>query len=237
MIIYGRNAIRESIKALNLQTLFVDKKHEDDEICELARKAGAEVCFRDENELAKLAKNPAHQGFVASVKDVNLLSLDELILKAKESTYPLILMLDGIEDPHNLGAILRSADAFGVDGIIIKKNGEAPLNSTVAKVSTGAYNWVRICQVANLNQAIDKLKKNGYWVIGSDGSAKASYDQVDYKMPTVLVVGSEGFGISRLVLKNCDVIVKIPMVGHVNSFNASVSAAILTSQIVLSRRQ
>ena len=145
-------------------------------------------------------------------------------------------MLDCIADPHNLVAILRTCDALGVDGVIIKKRGEAPLNATVSKVSTGAINWVKVAEVTNLNQAIETLKKKGYWIVASDGEAKMNYDEVDYKSPICLIVGSEGFGISKLVLKNSDFIVKIPMFGHVNSLNASVSAAILASEIVRSRR-
>ena len=140
-------------------------------------------------------------------------------------------MLDGINDPHNLGAILRSADAFGADGVIVKKHGQAPLNATVAKVSTGAIDFVPVCQVTNLTQTINELKKNGYWVVSSDGSAKMDLNDIDYKFPTVLVVGSEGEGISRLILENSDYITKINMVGHVNSLNASVACAIYLSTI------
>jgi 23S rRNA (guanosine2251-2'-O)-methyltransferase len=146
------------------------------------------------------------------------------------------LILDGIEDPQNFGAILRSVDAFGVDGVIIKKRNEVPLNATVAKVSTGAINWVKVAMVSNLSQAIQTLKDHGYWIVASDGSGKQDYDTVDYKSPIGLVVGSEGFGIAPLVLKNSDFIVKIPMTGHVNSLNASVASAILISEIVRSRK-
>ena len=149
---------------------------------------------------------------------------------------PDIVILDGIEDPANLGAILRSCDAFGVDGVIIKNTGGVSLNSTVAKVSTGAVMYVPVCGVANLSQAISELKDSRYWIIASDGSATKDYDEVDYKGPVALVVGSEGFGISRLVLQNSDLVVKIPMVGHVNSLNASVATGILLSQVALSRK-
>ena len=140
-------------------------------------------------------------------------------------------MLDGISDPHNLGAILRSADAFGADGIIVKKHGQAPLNATVAKVSTGAIDFVPVCQVTNLTQAIKELKDEGFWIVSSDGKANLDLNQLDYKFPTVLIVGSEGEGVSRLVLQNSDYITKINMVGHVNSLNASVACAIYLSTI------
>ncbi|MDO5329865.1 MAG: 23S rRNA (guanosine(2251)-2'-O)-methyltransferase RlmB [Bacillota bacterium] len=236
MIIYGRNAVREALKAGKVVTLHALGRLGKDEVVSLARANQIQVKLADESSLTKMAKNPSHQGFVAICQDIEPVSLDALIQKASQSKYPLLLMLDGIEDPHNLGAILRSADALGVDGIIIKNRGEAPLNSTVAKVSTGAICWVDVCAVTNLNQAIEKLKLKGYWVVASDGEARQSYDEVDYRCPIVLIVGSEGFGISRLVLKNSDFIVKIPMVGHVNSLNASVSSAILLAQIALSRK-
>ena len=144
-------------------------------------------------------------------------------------------MLDGIEDPHNLGAILRSADAFGVDGVIIKSRGGVGLNGTVAKVSTGAISYVKVAEVNNLTKAALKLKDAGYWIVESDGSASLSYDEVDYHCPICLVVGSEGFGISRLLLSKADFVVKIPMKGHVNSLNASVATGILLSLISLKR--
>lgn len=236
MIITGRNAIREALRAGNVKSLSVLSRLEKDPVVKEARGLNVPVKFVEDNELTRMAKNPSHQGFVAISKDLETVSLEELLLGAKSSKYPLLLMLDGIEDPQNLGAIVRTADALGVNGIIIKKRGEAPLNATVSKVSTGAINWVKVAAVTNLTQAINTLKDKGYWIVASDGEAKQNYDQVDYKCPICLIVGSEGFGISKLVLKNSDFIVKIPMVGHVNSLNASVSTAILTAEIQRSRQ-
>ncbi|MBP5091630.1 MAG: 23S rRNA (guanosine(2251)-2'-O)-methyltransferase RlmB [Bacilli bacterium] len=236
MIITGRNAIREALRAGNVKSLSVLSRLEKDPVVKEARGLNVPVKFVEESELTRMAKNPSHQGFVAISKDLETVSLEELLLGAKSSKYPLLLMLDGIEDPQNLGAIVRTADALGVNGIIIKKRGEAPLNATVSKVSTGAINWVKVAAVTNLTQAINTLKDKGYWIVASDGEAKQNYDQVDYKCPICLIVGSEGFGISKLVLKNSDFIVKIPMVGHVNSLNASVSTAILTAEIQRSRQ-
>ncbi len=236
MIVYGRNAIREALNSGNAETLFTLKRFEKDPLIQKAREQHVGVKFVDENELTRMTKNSSHQGFVAISHDVALLSLDELIRRAKQTKYPLLLMLDGLEDPHNLGAILRTADALGVDGVIIKSRGEVSISPTVAKVSTGALFYVNVCEVTNLNRAIETLQKNGYWVVASDGEAKQSYDEVDYRCPICLIVGSEGFGISKLVLSKSDFVVKIPMVGHVNSLNASVSAAILIAQIQLSRK-
>ncbi|MBO4541170.1 MAG: 23S rRNA (guanosine(2251)-2'-O)-methyltransferase RlmB [Bacilli bacterium] len=236
MIVYGRNAIREALNSGNAETLFTLKRFEKDPLIQKARERHVSVKFVDESELTRMTKNSSHQGFVAISKDVALLSLDALIEHAKQTKYPLLLMLDGLEDPHNLGAILRTADALGVDGIIIKNRGEVSISPTVAKVSTGALFYVNVCEVTNLSRAIETLQKNGYWIVASDGEAKENYDQVDYKSPICLIVGSEGFGISKLVLSKSDFVVKIPMVGHVNSLNASVSAAILIAQIQLSRK-
>ncbi|MBQ7995854.1 MAG: 23S rRNA (guanosine(2251)-2'-O)-methyltransferase RlmB [Bacilli bacterium] len=234
-IIYGKNAVRETIAHGSIKTLYVSNRIKDDELLRKASAKNIDVKSADDRELTRMAKNPSHQGFVAICDDIETVSLEDMISFAKNKKYPLIAILDGIEDPHNLGAILRSADAFGVDGIIMKNRGAVQLNGTVAKVSTGAINYVKVAVVTNLNRAIETLKKSGYWVVASDGEAKMSYSEVDYKCPIAVVIGSEGFGISQLVLKNSDFIVKIPMHGHVNSLNASVAAGIFFAMIDSSR--
>ena len=234
-IIYGKNAVRETIAHGSIKTLYVSNRIKDDELLRKASAKNIDVKSADDRELTRMAKNPSHQGFVAICDDIETVSLEDMISFAKNKKYPLIAILDGIEDPHNLGAILRSADAFGVDGIVMKNRGAVQLNGTVAKVSTGAINYVKVAVVTNLNRAIETLKKSGYWVVASDGEAKMSYSEVDYKCPIVVVIGSEGFGISQLVLKNSDFIVKIPMHGHVNSLNASVAAGIFFAMIDNSR--
>ena len=142
-----------------------------------------------------------------------------------------MVLLDGINDPHNLGAILRSCDVFGVCGVIMPKHNQVMLNATVAKTSAGAINFVPVALVSNLNNAINTLKENGFWIVASDGSGKDNFQEVKYDFPTALVVGSEGQGVSQLVLKNSDFIVKIPMYGKVNSLNASVAAGIFLAEI------
>ena len=229
----GRNACREMIRSQKAKRLYVLPRLAKDSVVAEAKERGIGVVFLGENELNQMVKAPAHQGFAVEVEGFPTLPLKELISKLKSVHNPVILMLDGIEDPNNFGAILRSCDAFGINGVIIKRKGEAPLNSTVARVSTGAIAYVDVCDVANLSQAISELKDAGYWVVSSDGSAKMSYQDVDYNCPIVLVVGSEGFGISKNVLAHSDFIVKIPMVGHVNSLNASVACGILLSYIRL----
>lgn len=234
-VIYGRNAIRASIEADKVKTLYVSAHLGGDKLVEFARKKKLAVKLVDNNELTRMAKNPSHQGFVAIVEEYGSSSIEEIIEAAKGKKYPLVLILDGIEDPHNLGAILRSADAFGVDGIIIKNHGQVQLNGTVAKVSTGAINYVKVAVVSNLSNTVEKLKQNGYWVVASDGSAKQGYLDIDYKCPIALIVGSEGFGIAPLLLKRSDFIVKIPMCGHVSCLNASVATAVIVAGIVSSR--
>ncbi|MBQ7250037.1 MAG: 23S rRNA (guanosine(2251)-2'-O)-methyltransferase RlmB [Bacilli bacterium] len=235
--VYGKNAVRECIRSRDSKHVYARKRLENDPLVKLASDFGVPVSYVEDRELDKLAGNGHHQGIVAQAKLPELVPLRRLIEIGKEKgRYPLVLILDGLEDPANLGAILRSCDAFGVDGVIIRNKGNVPLNSTVAKVSTGAVHHVPVCGVGNLSQAISELKDAGYWIVSSDGEAKLELDQVDYKCPIALIVGSEGFGVSNLVLKRSDFIVKIPMVGHVNSLNASVATGILVSHIFLSRK-
>ena len=234
--VYGRNAVRECLHSGSAKHLYTRERFAHDALTLEANEKNVSVSFSSDKELDRLAGNTRHQGFVCLSRAPELVSLREVISKGKAKTNPLVLILDGIEDPVNLGAILRSCDAFGVDGVVVKNAGGVSLNSTVAKVSTGAVAYVPVCSVSNLSQAISELKDSGYWIVSSDGSAKLTYDEVDYHGPIALVVGSEGFGISRLVLQRSDFIVKIPMVGHVNSLNASVATGVLLSHIALARK-
>lgn len=235
MQVYGKNAVKAALASKEAKILFTLKENANEELVTLAQKLNINVKFVSFDELTRLASSKTHQGYVASVGQIRGYSIEELIKGCSEKPYPLILLLDGIEDPHNLGAILRSADAFGVDGIIIKKHGEVPLNGTVAKVSTGAIHYVKVVTVANLTQAITKLQKAGFWIVSSADAGASSYLSIDYRCPIGLVVGNEGRGISRLVLEHSDFIVKIPMQGHVNCLNASVATGVLLSEIVASR--
>ena len=227
IVIHRRNAVSECIKSGKAIKVFADPRHENDSLVNLARAKNIAISVVPPEKLSSLCGHQPHQGLICLCPPFQTISLNDLIAIADKDEHPLILMLDGIEDPHNLGAILRSCDAFSIGGVIIKKVGNAPLNSTVANISTGAIHYVPVCEVSNLNQAITSLKQAGYWVASSDGEADLSYQQIDYQRKLVLVVGSEGFGISKLVLRNSDYIVKIPMKGHVNSLNASVATGIL----------
>lgn len=233
---YGRNTVREFFRSGNILRLYTRSRFASDALVVEIQRSGVPVSFVDDKELDRLAERGKHQGLVCLAKMPQLTDIKTLVSAGKQVQNPLILILDGIEDPANFGAILRSCDAFGVTGVIIKKTGNATLNATVAKVSTGAVAYVPVAGVSNLSQAISELKDAGYWVVASDGSATMSYEEVDYKCPIALIVGSEGFGISKLVLQRSDFVVKIPMVGHVNSLNASVATGVLLSLIAVQRR-
>lgn len=230
-LIYGRNPIKEALKANRVLHLYLLKNFEDKEVSPLLREYRGPITYVTRSELDEFTSFGVHQGMAANIKEYSYSSLQEIITKGKKVERPIILLLDGIEDPHNLGAILRSADVFGVSGIIIPKHHSVMLNATVAKTSAGAINYVPVAIVNNLNNTIKELKEEGYWVVSADGSGTSNYQDIDYNMPVALVIGSEGNGISQLVLKNSDFIVKIPMYGQVNSLNASVATGILLAHI------
>lgn len=231
--IYGKNTVKEALQTNNkIIKLFLTKNN--DEFLKLANNKKIDYKIVDNNYLNKLVKGN-HQGVVLEIEGYSYSTLEDIISETKLK-YPFIVMLDGLEDPHNLGAILRSCDASGVDGVIIGKNRSVRLNSTVAKVSTGAIEYVKVAEVTNLTNTIKYLKEKGYWIVGAEACDKSVlYTEVNYDMPVCLVIGSEGKGISRLVSENCDFLVKIPMVGHVNSLNASVSCSILIYEIIKNR--
>jgi len=173
-----------------------------------------------------------HQGVVIEIEDYKIYDLNEFLSSINTSDNPLVLMLDGITDPHNFGAIIRSCEAGGVAGIIIPKNRSAKITGTVAKVSSGAIEHVKIVEVTNLRNTLNKLKDNGFWAVGTDLNAEKNYEDIDVDTPLVLVIGSEGKGISKIIRDNVDYNVKINMIGKINSLNASVSAGILIFDIL-----
>ena len=229
--IYGKNPVIEAINAKKAIRVFLVSNFNDQKILNLINNNKVPVSMVSPNEMNKMSNNGVHQGVAAELKPYQTVSLEEIIYKAKNKDKKIIVMLDGIEDPHNLGAILRSADVFEASGIILPKYNSVTLNATVAKTSAGAINYVPVAVVNNLNQAISKLKEEGYWIVATDGSAEISYSSLKYDFPVVVVIGSEGKGVSPLVLKNSDYIVKIPQFGHVNSLNASVAAGILLAEV------
>ena len=231
-IITGKNTVYEAIKSKRKVFEVYVLKGTAFGIVTAAKKHGIKVIELDKKGVKDILP-PHSQGVGAKVADYQTITIEDALSKPKENK--LFVMLDSLEDPHNLGAILRSSDAFGVDGIILPKNRSVKLNNTVAKVSTGAIEHVDVIGVTNLTQTIKTLKDNGFWVVGTDANTDQSIHDINVDTHLCLVIGSEGKGISRLVKENCDYLVKIPMVGHVNSLNASVSAA-LTIYEVFRRR-
>lgn len=227
---YGRIPVLNSLKEYQVNEIFISNSFNDKKILEHIERLNIKVTILSKNDLDKMVKGN-HQGIIAKVKPFEYTPFETLQIFLKRQQNPIVLLLDEIQDPQNFGAIIRSADAFGVSGIIIKKRNQVLVTPTVIKAATGAQNYVKICQVPNLRDAIDKLKKIGFWIVATDASAEQSANQLDYNFPVGLIIGSEGFGISSLLLKNADYIVKIPMSGNVNSLNASVATGILLYEI------
>ena len=222
--VYGRNSFFEALK--NDRIIFAYVLNDKD-----IRDKGIRYKVTDRKTLDRLSGNGNHQGYVAEIKEYKLSEVKDMISEKNG----LIVMLDGLEDVHNLGAIIRTAECAGVDGVIYKSHNSVKVNDTVAKVACGALEYMKVAEVTNLVNTLKELKKHGYWVVGSDGSGEQLYDQISYDMNTVLIIGSEGKGMSRLVKEECDYIVKLPMAGKVTSLNASVAAGILIYNIVRMR--
>lgn len=234
--IYGRNVVVSRLKeAKDIDEIYVLETFKEKNVLELIRTSKVKTFFCKKGKLDNLAGNEFHQGIVAKVHTYDYYDFNELLDDLRNKSDSLLVILDGIEDPHNLGAILRSCEAVGVDGVIVSKHGTCPLNSTVAKTSTGAIDLVKVCEVNNLNTAIKKLKDEGFWIVGAEATNSVDYREVDYGGKIALVVGSEGKGISRLVIENCDYKVKLPMVGKINSLNVSVACAVLLYQVYNNR--
>lgn len=231
MYVCGKNVAKEVLKGNEkiYKALIWEDFGDRDVITEL-RKRNIEIDFLTKFELDKI-ENSNHQGIILDIPDFEYSDLDEIL----NSNNPFIVILDHLEDPHNFGAIIRTCEAAGVDGIIIPKDRSVEVNGTVMKTSAGALTGMKICTVTNLNNCIKELKKRGLWIVGTDMEDSVDYGSIDYKMPVALVIGSEGFGMSRLIKDSCDFIVKIPMNGHINSLNASVAAGILIYKVIESR--
>lgn len=233
MYIYGKNVVYEKLKSDDLiKEAFVFKKFSDQEIIDLLKMKKIDIKWVDKYQLDKMV-NGLHQGIILNVLDFDTVSLDNIL--NNDSKYPLIVMLDHLEDPHNFGAIIRSCEALGVDGIIIPNDRSVDINGTVIKTSAGAIQYMKIAKVSNLVNTIKVLKDKGYWIIGTDMNG-TSYNDMKYDMPICLVIGNEGKGMSRLVKESCDYVVSIDMVGKTNSLNASVATGIMMAKIQNSRK-
>jgi 23S rRNA (guanosine2251-2'-O)-methyltransferase len=237
-LIMGRNPVREAIKkGASIERILVMKGHTDGSVREIlngARDRRIVIIEVAKQKLDELClpfgygdRTGNHQGIVALLPEKEYCSIDDMLAyAAQKAEPPLLLLLDGIQDPHNLGAILRSAEAMGAHGVILPKRRSAPLNAAAAKASAGAIEYVRIARVANLTAAIEELKQKGLWIAGAVMDGQPA-EQADLKGPIAFVIGSEGEGVSRLIRKNCDFLLRIPMAGHIASLNASVAAGIL----------
>jgi 23S rRNA (guanosine2251-2'-O)-methyltransferase len=238
--IEGRNSVIELLESgrdINRILVAKGEKHGSiHKIIAMAKKRKILINEIDRNKLNQMAQTPNHQGVIAIVPPFDYCEVEEILEVAKQKNEnPFILLLDGIEDPHNLGSIIRTAETAGIHGIIIPKRRAASVNSTVNKVSAGAVSYMKIARVNNLNETIHYLKEQDIWICGTDADTKTEYTKQDYKIPIAIVIGSEGFGMSRLVKENCDFLVKIPMKGKITSLNASVSAGIIMYEVVKQR--
>ena len=236
----GRNAVLELLESQkDINKLFIERGEKHGSINKIIAKAKERkviIIEKDKKQMKEMARTDNYQGVIAIVPPFEYCDVEDIIEEAKSKKEdPFILILDGIEDPHNLGAIIRTAETAGVHGIIIPKRRAASVNSTVNKVSAGATEYMKIARVNNITETIKTLKKNDIWVCGTDMNAKNYYYQENYRIPIAIVIGSEGFGISRLVKENCDFMVKIPMKGKITSLNASVSAGIIIYEVVKQR--
>lgn len=233
MQIYGKNVAIEKLKdSGKIKKIYLSSKFKDEEILSLISKKNIPTKILEPRQLDKLC-NGLHQGIILEVEDIKTYTLEEVV-PSIDKEYPLIVILDHIEDPHNFGAIIRSSEAFGVDAIIIPNDRSIGITSTVVKTSVGTIEKMKIIKVVNITNAIKKLKDYGYWIVGTDMQGE-DYTNIDYKTKIAIVIGNEGKGISRLVSDNCDYLAKIPMKGTVNSLNASVACGIFLSEIVRAR--
>lgn len=234
MYVFGRNVAKELISnKRDIKKAYLSKNIIGTDIENSLKKLGVKISYLDKKELDKL-ENGNHQGIILEIPDFKYLSESDMFSNLKEN--PFIVILDHVEDPHNFGAIIRTAEAAGVDYVVIPKNRSVRVNATVMKTSVGALDNVKIVEVTNINNTINKLKKNGIWIVGTDMDNSVFYDSIDYTLPIALIIGSEGFGMSSLVKKNCDFIAKIPMFGKINSLNASVAAGIMIYEVVRQRK-
>jgi 23S rRNA (guanosine2251-2'-O)-methyltransferase len=240
-LIYGINPVTEALKARGrlLEWVGVTKERHDlrlQRIVEDCRKQGVAVRFLTRQEIERMTHDHGHQGVLAVTSAKHYFDLDDLLAE-KKGSHSLIVALDGIEDPHNLGAILRTADAAGADGVVIPERRAVGVTGTVAKASAGASEHLRIAKVTNIARTLEELKSKNLWTVGLDERGTQSYDALDYKMDCAVVLGAEGKGMHDLVRKKCDFLISIPMLGKVPSLNVSVAAAVVLYEIVRQRRQ
>ncbi len=236
----GRNSVLELLESdrdINKILISKGERHGSiNKIISIAKEKRVVIVEVDKQKLNQISESNNHQGVIAIVPPFDYCEVEDILTCAKErDEKPFILILDGIEDPHNLGSIIRTAETAGVHGIIIPKRRACGVNSTVTKVAAGAVEHMKIARVNNINDTMKYLKENDIWICGTDMATKRYYYEEDFKGAIAIIIGSEGFGMSRLVKENCDFLVKIPMKGKITSLNASVSAGIVMYEVVKQR--
>lgn len=237
--IIGKNPVIEALKSeRDINKIFIAEGSQGgqmQQVIGLAKSAGVLVQFVPKKKIDQMAEGN-HQGVIAQVAAYQYAEIDDLFAAAeKKNEAPFFVLLDEIEDPHNLGSIMRTADAVGAHGIIIPKRRAVGLTATVAKASTGAIEYIPVVRVTNMARTIDELKERGVWIAGTDAKGKQDYRQFDGTMPIGLVIGSEGKGMGRLIRDKCDFLIRLPMAGHVTSLNASVASALLMYEVYRKR--
>ena len=240
-VLYGLHPVEEAIRsgARRLDHVSVARERRDERLeslIQLCRSAGVRVALEPREQLTRLAKTDAHQGVLAMVKEREFLTIEDLLRPKADGEYRFFLALDGVEDPHNFGALLRTADGVGVDGVIVPERRSAPVTGTVAKTSAGASEHVRIARVTNMVRSLEQLKQKNVWVLGLDVRGAPDYMDFDFKTDCVLVLGREGAGLHDLVKKTCDHLLRIPMAGMVSSLNVSVAGAVVMYEAMRQRR-
>jgi 23S rRNA (guanosine2251-2'-O)-methyltransferase len=239
-LIFGIHAVEEALRARGRAFEYVAFARERKDarlhrLMETCRSAGVPVRLEPREQLNRMAKSSAHQGVVAVTAKKQYTDLEQ-VLESRRSAFAFYLLLDGVEDPHNLGALLRTADAAGVDAVVIPERRAVGVNATVVKASAGAAEHVPVSRVNNLGRALEELKSQNIWTVGLDHRGKQSYDEVDYRMNCALVLGAEGHGLHEHVRSKCDFLVSIPMLGKVASLNVSVAGAVVMYEVARQRR-
>jgi 23S rRNA (guanosine2251-2'-O)-methyltransferase len=241
-VLYGLHPVEEALRAGTrpLDHLSVSRERDArrdprmDAVLELARAKGIRISTEPRDQLTRHCKTDAHQGIVAFVRERKFLALEDLLRPTAGPKF--LLALDGVEDPHNLGALLRSADGAGIDGVVLPERRSAPLSAVTAKSSAGASEHVRIAQVVNITRALEAMKKNHIWIVGLDERGTPDYTDFDFRQDVCLVLGSEGSGLHDLVKRTCDHLLRIPMAGSVSSLNVSVAGAVVMYEAMRQRR-
>ncbi len=234
--VYGKNVIRQLLNSdRKVYEIILSDTLKDRSLQQSIREKQIPMKIMGRKKMDAFLRCDNHQGIAAKIDAYKSYSVAQILAGIPKGKQPLLIMLDGLEDPHNLGAILRSADCVGADGVILGKHRSVSLTPTVAKVSTGAIDTIKVAYVSNLTQTCKELKQQGFWVVGADAQDAQDYRSGQYDVPLVLVIGSEGYGISSLVRKNCDYAISLPMEGTVTSLNASVACAVLLYEIYAQR--